>query len=91
MTAIPIMDDLLGKYWEQPRDIRNAPMDDKIVLLNPRQVAELLDYNATIPTGVYPGKCWQRVEGFCAYLAWYGLADDPKLCSINYREIMVVT
>lgn len=89
LSLIPEMTDPLGKHWHQPADIRDAPMDDEIVLLTPRQFADLPEYSATLPTGVYPGKCWKRAERGRTLLAWYGEADDPSLCSINFRQIDV--
>lgn len=92
MTDIPVMNDPLGKYWEQPKDIREAPMDDIYVLLTPRQIRELHEYSTTLPTGCYPGKCWQRLEkGPRHLLVWYGIAPDPNMCSIEFREILVIT
>ena len=91
LGAIPPMDDPLGRYWEQPRDIRLAPMDDRHVLLTAQQRASLLEYSTTMPSGVYPGKCWRRQERDRDLLVWYGITDGrPDLCSIEFREILVV-
>lgn len=93
---IPIMDDPLSKHWEQPRDIRNAPMDDKTVLLTPKQFANLHEYSASIPTGVYPGKCWKRIElrrdgtMHRKLLGWYGEETPDHKCPILFRNIEVV-
>lgn len=88
---IPEMTDRLGKYWDQPKDIRSAPLDGKHAILTPRQVKELAEYSSTVPSGVYPGKCWKRIERGKAYLAWYGVhPTDPNLCTISFREILVV-
>lgn len=94
---IPAMTDPLGKHWDQPADIREAPMDDKTVLLTPRQFEELHEYSATMPSGVYPGKCWKRLEPWNrptperTLLVWYGIADDPSKCTIEFRDIEIVT
>lgn len=99
---IPEMTDPLGKHWQQPRDIREAPMDDKIVLLTPRQFEGLSEYSTSEPSGVYPGKCWrrreyQRFEGGLAptgrwFLRWYGESEiGPGYCSNHQRQIEVVT
>ncbi len=100
---IPPMDDPLGKYWEQPRDIRDAPMDDEIVLLTPRQFKDLPEYSTSVPTGVYPGKCWKtnvyiqdrqgRVTATDKWLLrWYGESEiGPGYCSNHQRRIEVVT
>lgn len=88
---IPVMDDELGRHWEQPIDIRDAPMDDTHVLLTEYQFAKLLNYSASIPTGVYPGKCWWALtKDGTWFLRWFSPhATDPKLCTINHRRILV--
>lgn len=89
MNAIPPMTDPLGRYWKQPSDIREAPIDDTHVLLRPDQFDELHEYSTSIPTGVYPGKCWKRHERGGWMLAWYGEAPgQPDQCSINWRAIL---
>lgn len=101
---IPAMTDPMGAYWHQPADIREAPMDDKLVLLTPRQFEGLPEYSTSQPSGVYPGKCWRRQEYERGpdnrprptgrwFLAWYGdefEKDGKKFVSNNYRQIEVV-
>lgn len=90
MNAIPPMTDPLGKYWYQPADIGEAPMDDTHVLLRPDQVEALHEYSTSIPSGVYPGKCWKRCECSGWLLVWYGeVPDTPDRCSINWRHILI--
>lgn len=90
-NIIPPMTDPLGKCWRQPSDIREAPMDDTHVLLRPDQIGELGEYSASIPTGVYPGKCWKRSDRNAWLLVWFGeLPDQPDECSINWRSILTV-
>lgn len=88
--SIPVMDDPLGRYWNQPRDIRDAPMDDNHVLLTPQQFRDLHEYSSTIPSGVYPGKCWKRKERNWL-LGWYGDETPDHQCPILFRQIEVVT
>ena len=88
MNCIPAMTDPLGKHWQQPADIREAPMDDTHVLLTSPQFFKLLEYSSTIPTGVYEGKCWKRHEKGKWLLCWYSY-EDPLLCRINWREILL--
>jgi hypothetical protein len=90
--TIPIMDDPLGKYWEQPADIRQALMDDTHVILTLRQIEQLKEYSSTMPTGVYPGKCWQRKERDPDrhLLVWYGDENNEGKCPILFREILVM-
>lgn len=100
---IPEITDPLGKHWDQPHDIREAPMDGDLVLLTPRQFEALSEYSASMPSGVYPGKCWKREEyerdeeGHIIrtgrwWLGWYGdSSKGPGWCSNNWRKIEVVT
>lgn len=96
MNVIPRMTDPLGKYWDQPIDIREAPMDDFHVILTPKQMDQLSEYSSTYPTGVYDGKCWLRVEMADRitirhrYLCWYGPSTERDVCKIHAREILVV-
>lgn len=88
---IPVMDDPLGKYWEQPRDIRQAPMDETHVILTPRQIDGLLEYSRTMPSGCYPGKCWLRIERDRRLLVWFGDETPQHTCPILFREILEVS
>jgi hypothetical protein len=94
MNTIPPITDPMGKSWRQPKDIRQAPMDGKFVLLTRQQWDALPEYSTSMPSGVYPGKCWKRIERLrmregwiktTEYLCWYGEHPDPTKCSNNYR------
>lgn len=87
---IPVMDDPLGKYWDQPKDIREAPMDDTHVMLTKQQLANLPEYSSTLPSGVYPGKCWLRIEGRQKLLAWFGDETPDHKCPIYFRKVLVI-
>lgn len=89
-NEIPVMDDPLGRHWSQPVSIRFAPMDETHVLLSGTQLEGLSTYSATMPTGVYPGKCWRRVEvdPDRDLLIWYGAETPEKTCPILFREIL---
>lgn len=87
---IPMMTDELGRYWRQPSDLRDAPMDGTHVLLSRRQFHELADYSASFPSGVYPGKCWRRQTPMGWLLVWFG--EDPKnkaVCTVESRFIRI--
>ena len=90
MNVIPIMDDPLGKYWRQPIGLREALMDDTHVLLTDGQINDLMCYNSSLPSGVYPGKVWRRLEVNPSrdLLAWYGPETDDHRCPILFREIL---
>ncbi len=102
MSVIPEITEGLGQHWRQPVDIRSAPIDGETILLTPGQFAGLADYSVSMPTGVYPGKCWKRAEfdgpildGGQAtgvwFLGWYGESDEgADWCSTNWRRIEVV-
>lgn len=88
MNDIPVMDDPLGKYWDQPLDIREVQMDETHVLLTERHVKGLMEYSTSLPSGVYPGKCWLRRERNRTLLAWYGAETPDRMCPIIFREIL---
>jgi hypothetical protein len=89
-NAIPVMTDPLSRYWGQPANIRQAPMDDTHVLLSTAQVADLKDYSTSYPTGAYEGKCWKRKCGVDWLLCWYRPHANPDKLSITYRIILEV-
>lgn len=89
-NAIPAMTDRLGKYWDQPADIRLVPMDAVYVQLTARQVAGLMEYSSSFPSGKYFGKCWLRENGATRWLCWYEPCDVPGQIGIGSREILVI-
>jgi hypothetical protein len=90
---IPAMTDPRGRHWDQPKDIRTAPMNDTHVLLTREQMAGLAEYSQSIPSGVYVGKCWKarRVIGGVHewYMKWYSAASDPRYCLTEIRKIVI--
>jgi len=100
LDSIPLMTHPLGRYWEQP-DLSDVLIDNSHALLSPEQFEELSDYSCSIPTGVYEGKAWKRLNGEFDedfrrrggvpewQLCWYGPSSDPTKCSINVRTILV--
>lgn len=87
---IPQMTDPLGRHWRQPSDIREAPMDDKHVLLTAHQIAGLPEYSSTYPSGTYDGKCWKRINGDGQWLCWYEPHTMPGKIGIGNRIILEV-
>lgn len=103
-SIIPPMTDPLGRHWRQP-DTDNFVLDDTHVIMSQRDFDSLSDYSHSYPSGVYHGKCWKTrisVTLTCKetqrqtlgwtdrwQLRWYGPHEDPKLCSINHREIII--
>ena len=80
-----------GKYWKQPAR-ENILVDDKHALMSRADFDELPDYTASEPSGVYAGKMWKAQYGSERrwWLLWFGVHVDPKYCTKDYREIIVV-
>lgn len=92
MNPIPPLDfkrDPIARGWSQPDPAGFLFLGDS-VLLHPGQISALYGYDSTLPTGVYPGKCWKRDDAALGLLLmWYGFGPDDSRCSINYRKIIV--
>lgn len=95
---IPPITDPLGRQWRQPAR-SSILIDDTHAVMTVTTFAELAEYSASRPSGVYPGKMWKRHEGLfdprCKpedrrwLLYWYGEVDGrPDLCSNNHRVIL---
>lgn len=93
---IPVMTDPMGRHWRQPPPER-IEIDDKHALMTEATFKDLLEYSATIPSGVYPGKMWRRHDGAFDMnskrppkwmLCWFGEVRDGK-CEIHFREVML--
>jgi hypothetical protein len=89
MNAIPVMTDPLGRHWRQP-DRSRILTDDTHAVMTRQDFFKLSDYSTTYPSGVYDGKMWRRRQGFDWLLCWYGPCENPKLCSINARVVILV-
>jgi hypothetical protein len=87
---IPPITDPLGRYWNQPTDIREAPMDDTHVLLTARQIDGLCEYSSSYPSGTYDGKCWLRANGDTRWLCWYHPHPQPGKIGIGSRIILEI-
>lgn len=90
MNQIPEMTDPLGRHWNQPKDIRSAPMDGKHVILTKAQISGLSNYDRSMPSGVYSGKCWLRENGKTTWLVWYGRETGPgsKEFRVEHRVVL---
>lgn len=87
---IPEMTDSLGKYWDQPSRDRII-VDNTHAVMSPDTFDALADYSCSNPSGVYDGKMWKRgLKSGKWYLVWYGPCDNPNLCKIETREILVI-
>lgn len=90
-NTIPPITEPIGRSWNQP-DVREILVDDNYALMSKENIGKLLQYDSSMPTGVYEGKMWKR-KAFCngqyrMYLFWYGVSPDPNKCSINFRELI---
>ena len=66
---IPKMTDPLGKYWSQPKYLRErVGLHPTHATIAERDWRALCNYESSIPSGVYPGKVWRRRHLLC----WFG-------------------
>ena len=100
-TTIPPITDPMGRHWEQP-PAHSILLDDTHAVMTEQTFCQLAEYSGSTPSGVYPGKMWRRHDGLfdrrCKpedrrwLLCWFGeVPDNPKVCSNNFRVILVVT
>lgn len=92
MNPVPPMTHPYGKYWEQP-DPNGMLFDDTHVVMTAKDFNSLPQYNATCPTGTYPGKMWACVYSFDdqKFLVWYGeVSADGKNIAIERRRVLIV-
>lgn len=86
--VIPEITDPLGKYWEQPKTT-DFLISDEYALMDKDTAEALSEYSYTMPTGVYEGKMWRRLEDGVWHLLWYGRSKNPNKCSIEHRKISI--
>jgi len=76
----------LSRAWTQPNNTE-IEIDEHHAIMEKEAFDKLLEYSASIPTGVYAGKMWKAHIGSKWFLRWYENMDDNK-CSINTRLIL---
>lgn len=91
-NTIPPITDPLGRSWRQP-DPARFQIDDTHALMSQQDFERLSEYTTTMPTGVYPGKCWKgnTIKGWM--LRWYGetgVEDGLEYCTNHQRLILTV-
>ena len=89
-NIIPPITHPLGTSWEQPPR-HEIEIDDTHALMSRKTLKGLLEYRSSLPSGVYEGKMWSACHPHGALLYWYGSSEIPEMCSINVREILMVT
>jgi hypothetical protein len=87
-TVIPPMTHPLGSHWRQP-SLAEIELDSSHALMSEKTFQELSEYSCSMPTGIYEGKMWKRIEKQ-SFLMWYGQSEKEGHCSINHREIIIV-
>ena len=98
--VIPPMTHPLSRWWHQPSRFQ-IEIDDTHALMLRATFDELHEYSCSTPTGVYEGKMWkynhaayhkvpehERDDSW--YLCWFGLSDNPDMCSNHSRKILIV-
>lgn len=71
MTAwkIPKMTEPLGRYWDQPKGLRDrVQLHPTYAVILKRDWEALPVYDISMPSGVYAGKVWRCKDCLC----WYG-------------------
>ncbi len=82
---IPPMTDPLGRHWDQPARERIL-VDETHAVMDEATAARLSRYDRSVPSGVYAGKMWRRMNWLC----WFVDGPGPKECTIVSREILVL-
>ena len=90
---------ITNHFWPQP-SLDKILIDDTHALMERSTFDALIEYSASMPSGVYPGKMWKRHDGLfdprCKpenrkwLLMWFGECDDPSTCSNNWRTILIL-
>ena len=84
---LPQMTDPLGKYWPQPESLhKRVNVFETHAMISERDWLSLPRYNASAPSGVYPGKAWRRGK----FLCWYG-PDRNGRCRIARVRALVTS
>lgn len=81
MKEIPKITDPLGRSWIQPK-AEDMILDDNTVLMDQGSFNSLLNYQTSLPSGVYVGKMWRRNQTLC----WYDRIEGDDMI-IEKREI----
>lgn len=84
---IPPMTDPLGKFWGQP-ERSEIVVDGTHAMMTERTCARLNRYDHSLPSGVYAGKMWRRMNWLCWYAPQPGGVGNHLV--VESREILVV-
>lgn len=86
---IPLMDDPLSVYWDQPSHNQLFFTEEAVIV--PRHAFNALkEYSSSNPSGAYHGKMWKCYFDGQWELCWFGIhPTDPKLVTINRMPLIV--
>lgn len=87
-APVPPMTHELSSAWDQP-DPNAWVFDKTTVHMSQADFDELLEYSASLPSGVYEGKMWKRRAGVDWLLCWYADPVDGEM-RIYKRWILTV-
>ena len=95
---IPPITDPMGSGWDQPSRSDIDFINGRAVMTK-ATFDKLPEYSASLPSGVYEGKMWKRLDGrhdptarkedIRWLLMWYGPSKKPDQCSINHLPITI--
>jgi hypothetical protein len=81
------MTDPLGKHWRQPVNLHErVAIFETHATISERDWLALPNYEASVPSGVYPGKVWRRGKLLC----WFGPEVKGK-CRIGHTRALVTS
>jgi len=87
---IPPITHELGKHWEQPNLDGILISDNFALFKNQSDIKKLSEYSTSNPSGVYEGKMWLAIDtSKVLLLSWYGVGEQPNVCTINRRQIIL--
>ena len=85
----PIMVDPMGQHWTQPAR-HEVLIDDNHAVMSKRSLSTLMNYSASVTSGVYDGKMWKTLHNGAWYLRWFSPSENTGHCKINARLILVL-
>lgn len=86
---IPKITSPLGDGWDQPDHSEIQFTTDGFAVISDEGLAMLQRYDTTLPSAIYTGKMWMRVEDGVEYLCWWTDAPDhPDKCEFKQRKIL---
>jgi hypothetical protein len=86
-SIIPPITDPMGKHWNQPKNVK---IMFSSAWIDRSSFEQLMTYQTSLPSGVYEGKMWKRIEGEDWMLCWYEDSKTKKgYCDIKKLKIRI--